>query len=54
MTNREPHRRHGLLQRSVAARDIRASTAIEGHHVSPDHASAAVDLRAGNPGLSTT
>ena len=39
----EPRRGHGLLRRSVAAGNIRASTGIEGHHVSHDDANAAVD-----------
>lgn len=39
----EPPRWHGLLRRSVAAGNIRASTGIEGHHVSHDDAGAAVD-----------
>ena len=39
----EPRRRHGLLRRSLAAGNIRASTGIEGHHVSHDDATAAVD-----------
>ena len=39
----EPHRWRGLLRRLVAAGNIRASTAIEGHHVSHDDATAAVD-----------
>ena len=38
----EPRRWHGLLRRTVAAGTIRASTGIEGHHVSHD-AAAAVD-----------
>ena len=39
----EPPRWQGLLRRSVAAGNIRASTGIEGHHVSHDDATAAVD-----------
>ena len=39
----EPRRWHGLLRRTVAARNIRASTAIEGHRVSRHDAAAAVD-----------
>ena len=39
----EPRRWHGLLRRLVAAGNIRASTGIEGHHVSHDDATAAVD-----------
>ena len=39
----EPRRWHGLLRRSVATDNIRASTAIEGHHVSRDDALAAFD-----------
>lgn len=39
----EPSRWHGLLRRLVAAGNIRASTGIEGHHVSRDDAVAAVD-----------
>ena len=39
----EPGRWSGLLRRSVAAGNIRASTGIEGHHVSRDDATAAVD-----------
>ena len=39
----EPPRWQGLLRRSVAAGNIRASTGIEGHHVSHDDAAAAVD-----------
>ncbi len=39
----EPRRWHGLLRRLVAAGNIRASTGIEGHHVSRDDAKAAVD-----------
>lgn len=39
----EPTRWRGLLRRSEAAGHIRASTSIEGHHVSRDDALAAVD-----------
>ena len=39
----EPTRWRGLLRRSAAAGHIRASTGIEGHHVSRDDALAAVD-----------
>ncbi len=39
----DPLRWHGLLRRSVAAGNIRASTGIEGHHVSHDDATAALD-----------
>jgi len=39
----EPRRWHGLVRRSVAAGNTRASTGIEGHHVSHDDATAAVD-----------
>lgn len=39
----EPRRWQGLLRRSVATGNIRASTAIEGHRVSRDDAAAAVD-----------
>ncbi len=39
----EPRRWHGLLRRLVAAGNTRASTGIEGHHVSHDDAGAAVD-----------
>lgn len=39
----EPGRWRGLLRRLVAAGNIRASTGIEGHHVSHDDATAAVD-----------
>ncbi len=39
----EPTSWRGLLRRSAAAGHIRASTAIEGHHVSRDDALAAVD-----------
>ena len=39
----EPGRWHGLLRRSVAAGHMRASTGIEGHHVTRDDAVAAVD-----------
>ena len=39
----EPRRWHGLLRRLVAAGNVRASTGIEGHHVSHDDATAAVD-----------
>ena len=39
----EPRRWHGLLRRTAAAGNIRASTDIEGHRVSRDDAAAAVD-----------
>ena len=39
----EPRRWRGLLRRLLEAENIRASTGIEGHHVSRDDAAAAVD-----------
>ncbi len=39
----EPRRRDGLLRRFLEADSIRASTGIEGHHVSRDDAVASVD-----------